>query len=179
MQSPRCRGAALGLVSQWTLAAAATAWTLLLLVTPYLASHSDPSDFGFRLAAGTYLAGRFACHQRAARSFHEGAVQLPVCARCFGLYASASAGAVIACAAALLRRARPIASAAASGPRLRRHGRLIALAAIPTLASVVLEWLGIWAQDPVTRCLAAVPLGVVVGWFVTFHAGSATTGRPG
>jgi hypothetical protein len=177
MQPPRCRRAAPALLSQWALAAAAMAWTLLLLLAPYFASRSGPSDFSFRLAAGTYLAGRFVCHQRADRSFHEAAVQLPVCARCFGLYASASAGALIACAVGVLGARRTARSEAITGKRLRGHGRLLVLAAVPTLASVVLEWAGVWRQDPMTRCAAAVPLGIAVGWFVTFHAGQFAGSR--
>ena len=42
-------------------------------------------------------AGRV-CHQRPERSFHVAGVQLPVCARCTGLYVSGAAGALAALA---------------------------------------------------------------------------------
>ncbi|MGE5360293.1 MAG: DUF2085 domain-containing protein [Bacteroidales bacterium] len=167
MQPPR-RRAAVRLVSQLVLACAAVAWTLLLILAPLFAARSHPSDATFRLAAGAYFAGSLLCHQRADRAFHVGQVHMPVCARCFGLYASASAGAVFALVAALLDRRPGRARSATDRPR---HGRLIVLAAVPTVISVLLEVLGIFPQNPAARSVAAIPLGVVVGWFVTFHAG--------
>jgi len=55
----------------------------------------------------TYRAGAVICHQQDARSLHVGRVRMPVCARCFGLYAGAGAGALVAAAWVLAAR-RPI-----------------------------------------------------------------------
>ncbi len=162
-------------------AAAACTWLLLLLVSPYLVSHLLPSDLLFRLAGGVYLVGRLVCHQSAERSFHSWGVQLPVCGRCFGLYAAAATGstaAALAIVANRVRGVRPI-DARADCPR---HAATLGLggergwrlrlvgSAIPTVLSVGLELVGVWRQSPAIRAVAALPLGLVVGWFVTAHA---------
>ena len=43
-------------------------------------------------AAVMYAAGSFICHQIPERSFHLDGIQLPVCARCFGLYGGGALG---------------------------------------------------------------------------------------
>ncbi len=139
-------------------AAATIAWLLLLVVSPYLVSHARPGSALFNAGGMVYLAGRIVCHQRADRSFHAWGVQLPVCGRCFGLYAAAILGSVLA----------------ATGRRPSRHRRdwllRFAVAGVPTAASIMLELLGIWPQSPVIRCIAALPLGFTVAWFVGVHA---------
>ena len=81
-------------------------WLLLVLLTPMALAH----DLGGRTAAlasaGTYLIGGVVCHQRPDRSFHLHGVQMPVCARCAGLYLGAGLGVL-----------------AATGFRRRRVGR--------------------------------------------------------
>ena len=56
----------------------AFAWLALLLASPF-----GPIP----LAALTYGIGGFICHQMPERSFHLGGLQIPVCARCLGIYA--------------------------------------------------------------------------------------------
>jgi hypothetical protein len=46
----------------------------------------------------------------------------------------------------------------------RRTRRLVLLAAIPTVATVVAEWLGVAGSSNPVRALAALPLGAVAGW---------------
>jgi len=93
------------------------------------------------------------CHQRPERSFHLAAVQLPVCARCFGLYAASALGAVLAWAAK--RRV---------GATMSRA--VLAVAAIPTALTWGLEFAGAAAFSNVSRALAALPLGLAAGWLV-------------
>ena len=45
-------------------------------------------------AAAVYAAGSLVCHQRPERSFHLAGAQLPVCARCLGLYVGGFVGAI-------------------------------------------------------------------------------------
>jgi uncharacterized membrane protein len=127
------------------LTSVAVVWAALLLLAPLAP----------REAALVYdLAGRV-CHQRADRSFHLAEVQLPVCARCSGLYASGAAAAV----AAWLIRRRSVVAHDARAVRL-----LFAAAAAPTVATVAFEWLGLAAPSNLARAAAALPLGAAAGW---------------
>jgi len=98
------------------------------------------------------------CHQRASRSFHLWGVQLPVCARCTGLYAAAPLGAGWALALAQGRAGRR---------RRTNRGRLVALAAVPTVVTLALEGLGgAWVSNLI-RAIAALPLGGAAAWAVS------------
>jgi Predicted membrane protein (DUF2085) len=160
------------------LAAAAAAWLLLLIGAPYLVSHARPRSAIFDLGGLVYLAGRIICHQRADRSLHAWGVQLPVCARCTGLYAGAFLGSVFAAwrcrpqPGGQVRTAEGVGGETASAPAgPREWRRRLAVAAAPTAASVGLEMGRVWAQSPRVRGAAAIPLGFVVAWFVAAHVG--------
>jgi uncharacterized membrane protein len=114
------------------------------------------------MSALTYAFGALICHQLPERSFHIGAYQLPVCARCFGLYA----GAAMAGVPAWLR------GAPRAWPRSIRL--LTVAAAIPTVATVGAEWAGIWKPSNVIRAAAGAPLGFVAA-FVVMRALRYTT----
>lgn len=103
-------------------------------------------------AAVVYDAAGLVCHQRPERSFHLAGAQLPVCARCAGLYWSAAAGAL----AAWLARPREM-----RAPSLRA---LLGIAAIPTAVTVALEWLGLANPSNAARALGALPLGAAGAW---------------
>jgi uncharacterized membrane protein len=108
---------------------------------------------GAYFSAAAYWLGALVCHQRPDRSFHLGGAQLPVCARCAGLYLSAALGVVFAWSRARSSRARAFATW-----RTR-----LALAAVPTAATLVAEW---WRPDltsGVVRAVAAIPLGAAAG----------------
>ena len=106
------------------------------------------------LVAGVvYYAGSLVCHQRPERSFHAGDVRWPVCGRCAGLYLAAPAGAL----AALLT---------AASFRRRREVSWLAIAAIPTAVTFLLEHTGLTPMTSLIRFLAALPLGAMVAWVV-------------
>jgi hypothetical protein len=154
------------LVAPGLVAVAAVSWVLLLLASPFLVARFAPSDATFRVAAAVYLAGAAVCHQRPERSFHAWGAQLPVCGRCFGLYASAAIGALGVVCARLRRagvRGRP------GLPPGRFERTLLIAAAVPTGLSVALEAAGVWAQNPGFRAAAAAPLGLAAGCFVACH----------
>ena len=130
-----------------SIAALAIAWLVLLLTAPLLP---------IPVAGFLYVFGSVLCHQISERSFHLDGAQLPVCARCLGIYAGVAAGAV----AALVGDVR------AAGPA-KRTRRNVLLAAIPTIATVALEWAGAWSLSNMTRALAALPLGAAVAFMVT------------
>jgi len=104
-----------------------------------------------RWTAIVYLAGSTICHQRPERSFHTAGVKWPVCGRCSGLYAAA-----------------PIGALAAAGFRRRRREwpaiAFVAAAALPTAATIALEWLHLSPMSNLARALAALPLGAAIAF---------------
>lgn len=116
----------------------AVCWVAVLLATPLLPAAP---------AAFMYVLGSRICHQIAERSFHLDAAQLPVCARCFGIYAGFAAGVLFAPARV---RARPV----------------LLVSAVPTLVTVLAEWVGVWQTSNVVRAIAGAPLGIAVGTVV-------------
>jgi uncharacterized membrane protein len=90
------------------------------------------------------------CHQRPERSFAIDGSQLPVCARCAALYASGALGAM----AAWIGFRRP--------PRFSRE--LLLFAALPTILTIPIEWLGLSPLSNGIRASAALPLGGAAGW---------------
>lgn len=125
---------------------AALAWVTLVVTAPVALSRG-------RLPAVTlavYQAGALVCHQRPERSFHLAGVQLPVCARCFGLYLSGAVGLTLA---SRRRHALPT----------RAARTLLALAALPIATTVALEWLGMIETSNLQRMLTGLPLGFAAG----------------
>jgi uncharacterized membrane protein len=133
------------------------AWTAAIVAAPAVSARGGRG--GARLAAVMYVAGSLICHQRPERSFHVGAAQLPVCARCLGLYAGGALGVLVWIAFTGLGR-RPSARAAAWLTRVRV---VLITAAIPTLISVITAWLGVWDPGNVLRATLALPLGAAAG----------------
>jgi uncharacterized membrane protein len=125
-------------------AAAAVAWFLFLVAAPVA-----PAP----LAAAAYALASLVCHQMPTRSFHYGAVQLPVCARCIGLYGGAAIGAIVF--AAEERRL------GALSPR----GALIA-GALPVIVTVALEQAHAWAPGNVIRAMTGIVLGLAAAFVV-------------
>jgi uncharacterized membrane protein len=125
-------------------------WVAVVILAPLALAWG----YGMLPAIVYQLAGTL-CHQRPERSFHLAGIQLPVCARCFGLYAAGAAGALAAFAAAapvgLERAARPASA-------------VLALAAAPTAVTVIGEWLNLLHPGGTLRALAAAPLGLAAGW---------------
>jgi uncharacterized membrane protein len=107
-----------------------------------------------------FAVGSLICHQRPDRSFFVDGHQLPVCARCTGLYLSAALGLIAWLGLKTARRWQPV----AIDPR--RAARLIVIAAVPTAVSVATGTLGVWDGSNVTRALLAIPLGAGAGAIV-------------
>ena len=145
------------------LAVAAAGWALWLVAAPALAAGASPRALDWA-ALATYRAGALICHQQDARSLHVHGERMPVCARCFGLYAGGAAGALVAAAWVFAAR-RPV--------RLPlTRGRWAAVACgLPTLAAWAGEHLGGLAVSGPARALCAIPLGAAVAVIVTIWAG--------
>lgn len=146
------------------LAASAVLWAAAVLLAPFALSSQLPLPAA--LAAILYQAAGLICHQRTERSFHLASVQLPVCARCAGLYWSAAAGAVAAWAA-----------------RPRRFGVssfrwLLGIAAIPTALTVGIELAGLAYPSNAVRAIAALPLGAAGAWVFVSSLRAERLGEP-
>ena len=138
------------------LTAVALVWLALLLLAPLVP----------REAALVYRYASGVCHQRPERSFRLAGRPLPVCARCFGLYAS---GAIAAAVAMGVRASR---DGVIPGPRTARI--VFAVAAAPTVLTVAAEWIGLAPFSNLARAVASVPLGAAAGWLfvrmLRYHA---------
>src|SRR6185312_11273377 len=77
------------------LCAGAIGWAVLIPSAAVAGRASGAPVVGL-LAALPYAIGAVICHQQAARSFAIWSQQLPVCARCTGIYAGAAVIAVVA-----------------------------------------------------------------------------------
>ena len=119
-------------------------WAVLIVASP-VALHSTATAVP---ASVVYVASSRICHQRSERSFTIAAFQMPVCARCSGLYFSAAVGTLLAWRA---------------GRRTPSAGTLM-VAALPTAFTFVLEVAGVVPFSNAARAIAALPLGAVAGW---------------
>jgi uncharacterized membrane protein len=144
----------------------AVLWAAVIVAAPF---GVEAISHEARVATAlTYLGAGYICHQRPERSFHLAGHQLPVCARCTGLYLAAPFGLA---AVMLMRRRRP-----ADDRAYRRWRMAIAAAAVPTVISVALEWIGgPGLSSNVSRALTALPLGATLAALV----GAATAGHFG
>jgi uncharacterized membrane protein len=97
--------------------------------------------------------GAFICHQRPERSFFFHGQQLPVCARCTGLYAGAALAA-------------PIALVSAVAMTRSRARRVLLIAALPTAITWTLEFAGLMPFSKGARFIAALPLGFAAAWLI-------------
>jgi hypothetical protein len=141
----------------------AVLWSVLVLSSPWLGVPGKPRGLAF-VSAGTYLVGSLVCHQRPERSFHVAGIQLPVCARCAGLYVSATAGVLLALVLFGSGRFVPAGRLGLCWRPPEGDWRAwLTFAALPTGATWAAEWAGIWNPSNAVRAAAAVPLGVVVG----------------
>ena len=111
-----------------------------------------------------FAVGGLICHQRPERSFFINGHQLPVCARCTGLYLSGGIGLAAWIAVKAARRWRSI----TIDPRLA--ARIFLISALPTAISLATGALGVWDGSNVTRAVLALPLGVSAGAIVAAAA---------
>ena len=128
------------------LTAAAVLWAVLIVAAPV----GLRSGTAVRPVSVLYASSSRICHQRPERSFSIAGFQMPVCARCSGLYVSAAFGTLLA------------------WPRRRRTTNvsrvLLLAAALPTAITFELEVTGVMRFSNVMRALAALPLGACAGW---------------
>ena len=142
-------------------ATASLLWALALVIVPSAAAAGSAVRVPATVSAVVYLAGTTICHQRSERSFHPGGVRMPVCARCFGLYAAAPLGAIPAVIAGMALRTRRRRLTPATM-------RLVLIAAaLPTAIVWAVEWFGLAQPSSGLRAGLAAPLGAAAGGIVT------------
>lgn len=143
------------------------AWVSLLVAAPMLPGWAGAILYGI---------GSLICHQIPERSFYLSGFQLPVCARCLGIYAGAAAGAAL-----VFIRSRSGETPLPTASATRRW--LAVAAAAPTIVTVALEVAGMWHPSNLTRALAGFALGgilavVVMSALATLHYGECAPPRP-
>jgi uncharacterized membrane protein len=144
---------------------ATLAWAALLVVIPYLAGRGHVSTPASALVLGIYAIGSLICHQLPERSYQLWSTQMPVCARCAGIYFGAVVGALGARLVGLRIATRRLAGHAPERARV-----LLGLAVIPTATTLAYEWSTGDMPAHAIRAAAGVPIGVVVAWLVVAAA---------
>jgi uncharacterized membrane protein len=141
-------------------AGAATVWPVGIMLATVVASRpqSQVSSAGYAFALAMYAAGSLICHQRPERSFHLLGAQMPVCARCAGIYA----GAAVAAAVSWLRILQ--------GSRPLRRGypgaavEVLLVSALPAAGTLLYEWTTGHTPGNWMRLTSGAPLGAAAAW---------------
>lgn len=135
---------------------AALGWAAALPVATFAAAHARAESLPLTLALLVYTAGSAICHQKPERSFHLWAAQMPVCARCAGIYLGAALAAAGAAGGRLDAPARSV-----------RASRLVlAAASLPTAATLAYEWTSGVMPSNLLRATAGLPLGAAIAVLV-------------
>jgi uncharacterized membrane protein len=134
------------------LVAAPILWIAAVFAALAVASRTSVGMPLYALSAVVYEAGSLVCHQLPNRSFHAWGAQMPVCARCTGLYVGAAAAALVV---THLDRA-------AQRQVWDRARELLLMAATPTALTLAYEWLRGVTPGNWIRAAAGFPLGAIV-----------------
>jgi uncharacterized membrane protein len=151
-------------------AVAAIAWVAIVVASPYLPT---------ALASSMYAIGALICHQRPERSFHLAGAQLPVCARCLGIYAGAAFGLVVATTSGRVYKARRALQTFVGRVLFFGPAQTLIVVTVPTLVTLVVEWVGLWNPGNAVRAIAGAIAGAgVAAVVVTLHYDECTQRRP-
>lgn len=136
----------------WCAACGAALLTLAAIVlAPVLLAHQREFP-----ASLIYRSFSYVCHQIPARSFQFAGHQLPVCARCLGLYAGFFVGALI----------YPIVSSLSTKTPAMPARRWLLLALVPTVVDFGLDFLGWWENTHASRVSTGLLLGAALSFYV-------------
>jgi len=139
---------------------ASIAWALLLPLAPAIAAHPHAMPLGGAFLYAVYIVGSGICHQLPERSFHLWGHQLPVCARCTGIYVGAALAAAGAAAVYARRPPEPVST--------RRWRLVMICAGTPLVVSILYEWTTMHMPSHWLRAATGVPVGAVVAWMVVW-----------
>jgi uncharacterized membrane protein len=151
---------------------ASVTWMVALPLATFASSRPDPATPVYLVSFGTYLVGSLLCHQRPERSFFLWGSQMPVCARCTGIYAGA---AIAALALPLVARLTPSRRRSPAKRGALHWGRtLLIVSIVPAAATLGYEWTTGNTPANWIRAVSGLPVGAVVAWIVR----SAAPERP-
>ncbi len=142
--------------------AGAVLWAASIVAAALAASQPAGHPVAYAFALAVYSMGSVLCHQRPERSFHLWMVQLPVCARCTGIYA----GAALAALTATSIQFPPITGV----PQWGKAALLVA--SVPTIITLVYEWTMGSMVSNMVRAAAGLPLGAAVALVLLAAAGA-------
>jgi uncharacterized membrane protein len=134
------------------LVAAPVVWIVALVTAVFVASRPSVGVPVYVLSAAVYEIGSLVCHQLPKRSFYFWGAQLPVCARCTGIYVGAAASALVA-------------TRMGEAPQRQlwdRAKELLLLGAMPTAVTLFYEWFSGSMPGHWIRAAAGFPLGAIV-----------------
>jgi uncharacterized membrane protein len=132
--------------------AMAATWAVLIVAATYLAGRAHAAPAANALIISVYGIGSVICHQLPERSFHLWSAQMPVCARCAGIYVGAAAFA--------------LGASASHGARTMQARTVLALAAVPTALTLIYEWTTGQMPSHAIRAAAGAAIGGAVAWLV-------------
>jgi Predicted membrane protein (DUF2085) len=139
-------------------------WFALIPLATFLAGGASPeTPAGYGLAFVAYAIGSLICHQRPERSFHMVGVQMPVCARCLGIYAGAAAAALLW----LLSDRRSVVlrnQSASSWPGFGLARNALLISALPIAITLAYEWTTGVTPANWIRAASGVSLGAAAAW---------------
>jgi uncharacterized membrane protein len=136
--------------------ATSIAWALILPLASWVASASHVTAWSASFVIAVYGVGSLVCHQLPQRSFRLFSAQMPVCARCTGIYVGAAVAAVVSA----FGHGRAV-------PDHRWDSRLVlSVAALPCAITLVAEWTTGVMPSNLVRAAAGLPLGAGVAWLV-------------
>lgn len=134
------------------LVAAPFVWMGAMFGALVIASRASVGLPLYAVSAAVYEVGSLVCHQLSARSFHVWGTQMPVCARCTGLYVGAAAAALTA-----TRMSRVV-----QRQVWDRARELLLVGVTPTALTLIYEWLSGVTPGNWIRAAAGFPLGAIV-----------------
>jgi len=162
---------------QRAFAVASISWAGALPIATLVASRPAAASGAYLFGFAVYVIGGFVCHQRSERSFYLWTHQMPVCARCTGIYTGA---ALTVLALPLARRLLSVAPMFGSVARrlqtsvARTPKAFALLACAPTIATLVFEWTtGVMPSNAV-RAATGLWLGGGIALLVASHTSPAT-----
>jgi uncharacterized membrane protein len=141
-------------------------FALIPFATFFVGRWSPKTTAGYELAFVTYEIGSLVCHQRPERSFHLFGVQMPVCARCLGIYAGAAAAAALLWLFSDRRSEVSRHKRAISWPGFAVARNALLVSAIPIATTLAYEWTSGDTPANWIRAVSGLSLGAAVAWIV-------------